>query len=296
MRRLCGAGDQEGQGERDGDSVGNSRVASIQAAVVAAALFACLPATASEGGNLPWRADPATDVAFAGDFEDADGLVFRYYAPYGYRFQPLLSFAKLNEAVATHKAAAAHRLAAALVARGVRRGDALYWQYDFPYGGPVPWTSGFAQAVGAQALARTGILVADRSLIRAAEASFRALRKTLLMPLGGGAWVREYGFTHQAILNAQLQSLISLASYAKIVKTAEAGRVVADLEVATLRLLHRFDLGRWSRYELGGSPADLHYHTYHVELLRRLSSTHSEPIWRATYLRWSRSLPVAGAA
>ena len=36
------------------------------------------------------------------------------------------------------------------------------------------------------------------------------------------------------------------------------------LEVAVKALLPRFDLGCWSRYELGGAAADLHYHTYHL--------------------------------
>lgn len=227
----------------------------------------------------------------AGDIRNADGLVFRYYAPYGYRFQPLLSFGALNHAVSARDAAAARRLARALVARGVRRGDALFWQYDFPFGGPVPWTSGFAQAVAAQALARAGVLLGDRSLRAAADAGFRGLRKTLLMPLGGGSWIREYGFTTQAILNAQLESILALESYARIAKTAESQRVARDLEVAARTLLPRFDMGSWGRYQLGGAPATVHYEEYHVDLLRRLAATHPEPIWRDTYLRWHRGLP-----
>lgn len=227
----------------------------------------------------------------AGDVRDSNGIVYRYYVGYGYRFHPLLSFAHLNSQVSLRDTAAAERLATALIARGVRRGDAMYWQYDFPYGGPAPWTSGFAQAVAAQALARVGVLVANRFFVRAADTSIRALRKTLLMKLGGGSWVREYGFTHQAILNAQLQSLLSLESYAGIVKTKAARKVVAELDVATRALLPRFDLGCWSRYELGGAAADLHYHAYHVQLLRRLSARHTEAIYRRTYADWSRCLP-----
>lgn len=260
------------------------------AAVVAFALvLASGTATATAGSSR--SQSPPRATGSAGDRQSSDGVVYRYYAGYGYRFQPLLSFAALNNAVSAHKVGVARELAAALIARGVRRGDALYWEYDFAYGGPAPWTSGFAQAVAAQALARAGVLLGDRSLLRAADASFRALRMTLLMPLGGGSWVREYGFTTEAILNAQLQSLISLESYARIVRTTAARRVVADLEVAALALLPRFDLRCWSRYELGGGAATVHYHAYHVELLRRLSSTHTEPIWRTTYLRWSRCLP-----
>jgi D-glucuronyl C5-epimerase C-terminus len=187
---------------------------------------------------------------------------------------------------------AVRRLAAALLARGVRSGDALYWEYDFSYhGGPVPWRSGFAQAVAAQALARAGVRLRDPLLAAAAAASFRGLRRTLLMPLGGGSWIREYGFTREVILNAQLQSIISLESYAAIAKTAAARRVTRDLVVAAQTLLPRFDLGCWARYELGGAAATRRYQTYHVELLRRLAATHTEPIWRETYVRWRRCVP-----
>jgi len=234
-------------------------------------------------------------TARAGDaprnVERGQGLVYRYYAGLGYRFQPLLSFGNLNDAVSAHDAPAARRLASALIARGVRRGGALYWQYDFPFGGsPAGWTSGFAQAVAAQALARTGKLTGDPAYTAAGDAAFRALRRTLLMPLGGGSWIREYSFTHQAILNAQLESILALDSYARVRKTAASARVAGDVEVAARTLLPRFEVNCWGRYELGGAPADLHYQTYHVELLRRMASRHHEEIWKATYLRWRRCL------
>jgi hypothetical protein len=232
----------------------------------------------------------ASQSCSGGDIHDRAGLVFRCYALYGYRFQPLLSLGALDGAVSRGDRRAVRRLAHALLARGVRRGGALYWQYDFPYGGPVPWTSGFAQAVAAQALARAGVLLDDSSLRSAADASFRAMRDTLLMPLGGGSWIREYGFTHQAILNAQLESLLAIESYADVVKTPAARHVAASLEVAARTLLPRFDMGSWGRYELGGAPATRHYEEYHVDLLRRVAETHREPIWRNTYLRWLRGL------
>ena len=222
---------------------------------------------------------------------EVEGIVYQYYASSGHRFQPLLSFGKLNDFVSAQDAPAARRLASALLARGVHRGDAVYWPYDFPYGGSPPgWTSGFTQAVAAQALARAGRLVGERGYLAAADAAFRGLRRTLLTPLGGGSWIREYSFTDQAILNAQLESLLAIEWYARIARTAAARTVAADLFVAARTLLPRFDLGCWGRYQLGGAPATLQYQTYHVDLLRRLAAKHPEPIWRSTYLRWRRCL------
>src|SRR6476661_10048790 len=219
-----------------------------------------------------------------------DGLVS--YGGGGY--QPLLSFAALNQLVLEQRCGAVQRLASALLARADHSGDAVYWDYNFPFqGGPVPWRSGFAQAVAAQALARAGAMLRDPALTAAAAGSFRALHHALLILLAGGLWIREYGFTGQVILNAQLQSIISLQSYAAVADSAPARSLVRELVVATLRLLPSFDLGCWARYQLGGGAASLHYQTYHVELLRRLAATRPEPIWRRTYLRWRRCLPRA---
>jgi hypothetical protein len=276
----------------------------LRATFVIAGLAVLLPAAAARGApaaeseragttaeGSAMRSVPTAVRARARDVHDADGVVFRHYAGYGYRFQPLASFARLNALVSAQSLRAARRLASALVARGVRRGNAVYWEYDFPFGGPVPWTSGFAQAVAAQALARTSVAVEDDTYARMADSAFRALRRTLLMRLGGGLWVREYDFTNMAILNAQLQSIISIESYARIRETAPARRVALRLYMAARTLLPRFELGCWSRYSLGGAAASAHYHAYHVELLRRLASTHaSHTIWRSMSSGWERCM------
>lgn len=222
----------------------------------------------------------------------SNGLVYRYYAGVGYRFNPLLSFANLNRAVTQGDRSAVRRLAPALLARGRSRDGVLLWEYDFSFGGgPSPWTSGFTQVVAAQALARAGTFLDDPALMRAADSSFRAMRHGLVLHVAGGAWVREYGFTQQVILNAQLQSILSLESYAQVAHSSSATLLAADLERTTRALLPRFDLGCWARYQLDGGPADAHYQAYHVELLRQIASTHHEPIWHDTYLRWRRCSP-----
>ena len=237
-------------------------------------------------------AAPETRAATAtrADVLDADGLVYRSFPGHGYQFHPLASFARLNVLVSRQRPAAARRLARALVARGIPRAGALYWEYGFSFGGPARWTSGFAQAVAAQALARAGDLLFDPSLSRAAHAAFRAITRSHLRPLGGGAWILEYGFSDMAVLNAQLQSLVSLDGFGELTDDPEVHRTIARLDVASRALLLRFDTGCWSRYSLGGGEADLHYHAYHVELLRRLAATRPHPIWKRTADRWSRFL------
>src|SRR4029078_8676654 len=107
------------------------------------------------------------------------------YAGAGYQFQPLLSFAALNSRVSHKRWCAARRLACALCARAVRSGNAAYWEYGFPFaGGPVPWRSGFAQAVAAQALARAGALLQDPAVSAEAAAAFRGRHRALPYALG----------------------------------------------------------------------------------------------------------------
>jgi D-glucuronyl C5-epimerase C-terminus/PASTA domain len=224
------------------------------------------------------------------DRQSASGLVFRYYPGSGWQFQPLLSFENLNYLVSAGQVPAAQRLVKALLARGQRQGPALYWRYDFPFdGGPVPWSSGFVQAVAAQALARAGGLLGQPALLRPAGAALLGLRQGLLLHVGGGLWIREYGFTQQVILNSQLQSLLSLRSYARLVATPQATRLVRSLYRATVRLLPSFDLGCHSLYQLGGPVADQHYQDYHVALLKRLAGEYpEEPLFRRLYVRWRR--------
>jgi hypothetical protein len=230
--------------------------------------------------------------AASADVHDRQGLVYRYYAGAGLKLQPLLSFSNLEQTVSRGDAPATRRLAAALLAHAVRRGGSLYWPYDFSFGGgPPSWTSGFTQAVAASSLARAAALLRDPSLTVAAARAFRGLRESLLLTVpGGGHWIREYSFTGQVILNAQLESVLELERYARLADNPAAARLAADLERTSARLLPQFDLGCWGRYQLGGLAADAHYEAYHVDLLRRLAASHSEPVWRDTYRRWKRCL------
>jgi hypothetical protein len=237
--------------------------------------------------GLVVRSTPAVAPA---DRVSPSGLVFRYYPGSGWQFQPLLSFSRLDVLVSAGQAAPARRLVDALLARGRRQGAALYWDYNFPYeGGRAPWRSGFVQAEAADYLAETSRFLRQPALLGSAEAALRGLRHGLLLRVGGGLWVREYGFNRKVILNSQLQVLLSLHHYILGAPTADARRLVQSLYRATVRLLPRFDLGCRSLYQLGGPVADHHYQDYHVILLEQLAHAFpGEPLFRRLYLRWSK--------
>ena len=222
-----------------------------------------------------------------GDIEDGDEVVYRFFRGPGFQFHPLANFARLNRWARQGERAKAAKLADALVARGIPTGGALAWEYFFPFGGPPRWTSGFAQAVGAQALARAAVLLEDPALRRSARAAYRMLPKELSRPLASGTWVRELGFSDTAILNAQLQSIVSLLEYVELTDDAGARALTERMLAATRDLLPQFDTGCWSLYSLDGWDASPAYHSYHVKLLRRLSRLRDDPLWRETAGRWA---------
>jgi hypothetical protein len=226
---------------------------------------------------------PGTDV------QDADGVVYRAWSGRGLQFHPLANFAKLNSLLAARRTDEAALLAQALLARAVPVGGGLAWEYYFPFGGGTPpWTSGMAQAVAAQSLARAG-LPAEAAL------AFGSIPAALLMQVDGHDWVRLYSFNRLAVLNAQLQTVLSLRDYAELSEDPVAADVAARLEAATASLLPAFDTGAWSLYALRGAEASLGYHTYVVSLLRRLALRSEDPLWResATRLeRYTREPPV----
>jgi D-glucuronyl C5-epimerase C-terminus/Putative peptidoglycan binding domain len=245
----------------------------------ALALFGMLTANVAHFTENPVPLPPA-------DMTGEDGVVYRWFAAHGFQFHPLANFATLNGHAKNERREEAGRLAKAMVARGVREGRALTWEYYFPFAGPGRWTSALAQAAGAQALARTGALLEDDALLAGAGATFREIARDLSQSLGGGTWVKEYSYSDMAVLNAQLQSIVSLAEYARITNDTEAQRYVESLSTAARTLLPEFDTGCWSRYSYGGSPASDQYHRYHVTLLQRLAEIEGHAIWAETGARW----------
>ena len=207
------------------------------------------------------------------DVQARSGAVYRRYGAHGYQFQPLASFGRVNALLDAREPSRARSLARALVARGVRVGPRLYWEYPFAvYGARPRWTSGLTQAVAAQALARTG-------LMREARRAFAAISPTLLMALPEGPWVRLYSFNDSVVLNAQLQTLLSVHQYAVLAHDSNARELSNALAQSSQRLLPRFDTGSWSRYELSGGDSPIGYHQYVTSLLWKLARMFGGGVW-----------------
>ena len=216
-----------------------------------------------------WPPAPKTDIV------GADGLVYRYFAGRCLEFHPLAEFGALNAHIAANDAEATQQLADALVARGIYKTDAgVSWEYYFPFSGGRPgWTSGMAQAVAAQAFARAATLVPDRATAyeRAAHAAYASIPGRLLTSVAAGPWIRLYSFQATPVLNAQLQAVISLASYASDTEDTAALSLATRMEKSAAETLASFDTGYWTYYALPRDYSDLDYQTYVVQLLTKLA-------------------------
>jgi hypothetical protein len=215
-----------------------------------------------------WAPAPKTDIT------DADGVVYRYFAGRCFEFHPLANFSALANLASAGDVDAVTRLATALAERGVHlAGGGIGWQYYFPYGAGAPWLSGMAQALAAQALARASNVVASgASNLRAlAKAAYDAIPQRLLTSVAAGPWIKLYSFQNAPVLNAQLQTILSLQSYANASGDTRAATLATRLEDAAAATLPRFDTGYWTYYALPDDPSSVDYQLYVVQLLKRLA-------------------------
>jgi hypothetical protein len=233
----------------------------------AAAVFGQLKAN-DDYFAVHWAPAPKTDI------KGADGLVYRWFPGRCLEFHPLAEFGALNARVAAHDVDGTRTLADALIARGVHEnGGGIGWEYDFAYdGGHAPWLSGMAQAVAAQAFQGAAALVSDRSSAygQQAAAAFQAIAPRLLTHVAAGPWIRLYSFQKMPVLNAQLQTVLSLQAYATASGDGQATALATQLQHSAVSMLPRFDTGWWTRYSLGGDATPLSYAQYVNQLLTRL--------------------------
>lgn len=225
---------------------------------------------------------------FRTDVRDPDGIVYRATWTQGLQFHPLANFGALNSDLTRRDDERAERHAQALVDRFVRLGSTGVWEYYFPFGsGRPPWSSGMAQAAAAQALARAGTRFHNPLFLSTAGRAYRSIPERLAMTLRAGPWVRLYGFNGLVVLNAQLQSVLSLNAYAALTNDTEAAAYSERMKLAADTMFSRFDTRYWSRYSLG-RESPLRYHLYVIKLLRNLGTRSTETAWAARAERFDR--------
>jgi hypothetical protein len=206
------------------------------------------------------------------DVTGPDGIVYRFFDGQGLEFHPLANAAALNALLAAGDPGA-RTLADALAARAVPQPNgSVVWEYRFDFGTEhAPWTSGMAQAVMAQALARAGRLGLARQ-------AYDAIPGVLERRLPAGPWIRLYSGSGEVVLNAQLQSAISIGDYAKLAGDDAAAALAGHMLAAAKAMLPSFDTGHWSLYSLG-VESDVHYQDFVISLLKTLGTRTGDVFW-----------------
>jgi hypothetical protein len=114
------------------------------------------------------------------------------------------------------------------------------------------------------------------------------------MALPQGPWVNLYEGWRLVVLNAQLQTAVSVAEYAALAADGGAAAFAGRLREAAAALLPLFDTGYWSNYA-PGSESTLDYQRYVVTLLRRLGRDTGDEHWReaaARFEAYEREAPL----
>ncbi|MGB1583977.1 MAG: D-glucuronyl C5-epimerase family protein [Solirubrobacterales bacterium] len=212
-------------------------------------------------------------------------IIFQYFSGRGWQFHPLSNFSKLN-AIWTVDDAPSRRaqraFAKELIRWGAKRGNALVWEYYFPYAGSsAPFISSISQGSAIQGLARVAYRMNNKAIMRAAKRGLipfntPAPRGLRVKRDGGYHYLGYSGTKKQIILNMFVQSVNAVRDYALIADDKD-GRVLYKKGLAAAnKVTPHFDTGSWSLYSLRGPKSNLHYHRLTITFLTALCRSSKE--------------------
>jgi D-glucuronyl C5-epimerase C-terminus len=234
-------------------------------------------------GRVPGDGDI---VGFSGSQLD-----WEYYPGQGIELQPLATFGKAQWWF-THGRqdySKGRSLMSELIPLASRRAGGMTWEYYFYFdGGVPPWTSAMSQGTALQALADGYKALGDRSYLRLGASALPVFTKTPSLGVGVptriGVRYVQYTFDSSRgdeIINAFLQSLIGLGTFAQISGNQQAqhlfnaGNAEAKAEVPS------FDTGSWSLYQPGQKDS-LSYHQLVTGFLQKLCSMTNAQVYCTT--------------
>ncbi len=203
-------------------------------------------------------------------------LEWEYYPGQGIQLQVLGSFGAANGMWQAGQDTQLTQLLSELIPLASDRGGGLTWEYYFTWeGGAPPWTSAMSQATALQALSHAYQATHNAYYLAIASKALSIFTKTtgkggVMVPTPRGARFVQYTFTPQtSILNAFLQSLIGLDTYAQVSGNATAAQLFQEGNAEALWEVPRFNTGAWSLYQ-PGEEDDLSYHELVTSFLQKL--------------------------
>ena len=176
-----------------------------------------------------------------------------------------------------------------------------YAQIDMPtYQLPAPWPSAMGQGRAISVLARAWQCTADEEYLECALRSLAAF--TLPIERGGVMGEFDGQTTYEEypakpaphVLNGMIFALFGVWDLARVLPDNASVRAVFERGVATLEgLLHLYDVGWWSLYDLfhletstSANPCTAHYHDIHVRQLEIMYAITGRPTFETFARRW----------
>jgi hypothetical protein len=226
-------------------------------------------------------------------------LEWEYYPGQGIQLQVLGSFGAANGMWQGGQTTQLTQLLSELIPLASGRAGGLTWEYDFTWeGGAPPWTSAMSQATALQALSHAYQATHNAYYLTIAAQALKVFTKTtahrgVMVRTPRGVRFVQYSFTPQtSILNAFLQSLIGLETYAQVSGSAEAEQLFAEGNAEALWEVPRFNTGAWSLYQ-PGEEDDLSYHELVTSFLQKLCTLTKASVYCNTANAFTADLTTA---
>jgi len=231
-------------------------------------------------------------VEFAGD-----QLVWEYYPGQGIQLQVLGTFGRANGLYSSGTAGypALQQLMAEMIPLAAQRGSSLAWEYYFTFdGGRPPWTSAMSQATGLQALSHAYLAIKNPSYLSVAGQVLPLFSAPppsgVQVPAPSGTRYLQYSFAPRtSIINAFLQTLIGLDTYAQVSGDPRAAALFSAGNTEAMAEVPSFDTGAWSLYQ-PGSEDDLSYHELVTGFLSQLCTLTGAPVYCTTAQHFTADL------
>ena len=213
-------------------------------------------------------------------------LVWEYYPGQGIQLQVLGTFGEADGYYEAGKSSypQLQALMSEMIPLAVHRGGALTWEYYFDFdGGHPPWVSAMAQATAIEALANAYKATRQQSYLSLAHQALPLL--TAAPPTGVGVrtargWrFLQYSFAPQLdIINAFLQTLVGLDTYAQVSDDQTAQQLFTAGNAEAQWELPSFNTGAWSLYQ-PGEEDDLSYHELVTGFAKNLCTFTKAPVY-----------------
>lgn len=162
-------------------------------------------------------------------------------------------------------------------------------RFRYPHSLPLPpgWLSAMAQGQGASLLVRLYGATGDERFAQAALQALQpmrvpAARRGTQALLGGRRWPEEYPTDPPSyVLNGGIFAIWGLRDVGVGLDDATAHEEFAGAAETLVANLHRWDTGRWSRYDLFPhpitNPASSFYHRLHISQLEGMARLWPHP-------------------